>query len=69
MHQTAGGLSLPATTGPTDPLADIPEREHDKPRGDAASTIFDVDFAVKEDECRALVDLFHLYDKSDQTSS
>ncbi len=51
-------------TGVADPLADIPEREDEDPRGDPAAAIFHVLSVVRPDECQALEDLFRLYDES-----
>jgi hypothetical protein len=54
--------------GVADPLADIPERETEAPRGDPAAAIFHVMSVVRPEECGALEDLFRLYDESGRTS-
>ena len=54
--------------GVADPLADIPEREAEAPRGDPAAAIFHVMSVVRPDECGALEDLFRLYYESGRTS-
>jgi PKHD-type hydroxylase len=53
--------------GVADPLADIPERETETPRGEPAASIFHVMSVVRPDECRALEGLFRLYDESGRT--
>jgi 2OG-Fe(II) oxygenase superfamily len=54
--------------GVADPLADIPVRETQTPRGGPAASIFHVMSVVRPDECRALEDLFRRLDESGRTS-